>query len=212
MADAQRETDVSESFRPADVRAVEYARGVHRENLDFNRDLYTRAQIVLTLDGVVLAAVAAGVARDPADVAAIVRRFSSLTWVLLALATAALIVSVLSAAQALYSRHRRRERWRPQLLPARWIRHQSQSAPGPWHMWYFGGIAEMPAEEFVDQALLELKNNPDYEAHVRLAHVWVMSATMVRRADQLNRAFVCTALALVFFALAVADYLVLFLD
>jgi len=37
-----------------------------------------------------------------------------------------------------------------------------------------------------------------------------MSATMVRRADQLNRAFVCTALALVFFALAVADYLILF--
>jgi len=210
MADAESKTDVSDGVRPADVRAVEYARGVHRDNLDLNKDLYTRAQIILTLDGVVLAGVAAGLARDPADVAAIVRRFSSLTWVLLALATAALIVSVLSAAQALYSHHRSREpSW---FLPARWIRRQSQSAIGPWHMWYFGGIAEVPTEEFATQAMRELRNDPDYEAHVRLAHVWGMSVTMVRRADQLNRAFVCTALALVFFALAAADYLILFPD
>jgi hypothetical protein len=39
-----------------------------------------------------------------------------------------------------------------------------------------------------------------------------MSKTMVRRADQLNRAFIGTAMARVFFALTIADYLLRFAD
>jgi hypothetical protein len=79
-------------------------------------------------------------------------------------------------------------------------------------MWYFGGIADQPAETFVEQALLSLDEDPNFEARVRLAHVSLMSKTMVRRADQLNRAFAGTATALVFFAFTIADYLVLVSD
>ena len=73
MAEAKRETSGNGENGAADLQAAaEYARGVHRETLDFNRGLYTRAQIVLTLNGVLLGAVGAGLASNPDTVRKIV--------------------------------------------------------------------------------------------------------------------------------------------
>jgi hypothetical protein len=47
-----------------------------------------------------------------------------------------------------------------------------------------------------------------FEIRARLTQVMIMAPIMVRRARWLNRAFLCTALAFVFFAVAEADYVI----
>ena len=60
--------------------ALQYARGVHAEIRETNRDLYTRAQVVLTLDGLILSAVVAGLVAQPSTVHAITSQLGLSTW------------------------------------------------------------------------------------------------------------------------------------
>jgi hypothetical protein len=177
--------------------AVEYARNVHEETLDFNRELYLRAQIVLVLDGVVLGALGGALVSKPDDITEIVGRFSCLTWVFLALATLALLISVLSATGALYSRHRL----------------ASKSSESKW--WFYDAIYRATrgtpgaADIFVKDVLKRAQVDPLFEAHVRLHQVIIAAETMVRRANRLNCAFLGTGVALGFFALAAVTYVIL---
>ena len=116
----------------------------------------------------------------------------------LALATAALLVSVFSATAALYSRHRE---------PS--VREGSPPDYGPRNLWFYASIARLPEKGFVHAALRGAQTDPNFEARARLAQVAIMSKIMVPRANRLNRAFVSIGVALGFFALAAVDYLIL---
>jgi hypothetical protein len=122
----QRQPAVVEAGAPAPQvpPALEVARGLHAEVRASNRDLYTRAQIVLTLDGIVLGATAAALAGKPDDLRGAVNVFAATTWLALAVAGAALVASVLSCALALFSRHRREP-------------HAGASACEPADMWFY---------------------------------------------------------------------------
>jgi hypothetical protein len=177
--------------------ALECARGIHAEFRDANRDLYTRAQIVLTLDGIVLGALGAALATQPDDLRDTVAVFAGSTWAGMGVAGAAMIASVLSSALALFSRHMQGPRQRRGNVP--------EAAYEPATMWYYARVAELNPVRFVEVAV---QADAAFEVRARLAQVAVMAPIMVRRAQWLNRAFACTALAFVSFALAAADYLI----
>jgi Family of unknown function (DUF5706) len=177
---------------------LEYARGVHSEVHTANRDLYTRAQIVLTIDGVVLAAVAAAVAGRPDDLAETVNVFGATTWAALGVAGAALVASVFSSALALYARHMQGTR------PS-----ASGGAYEPANMWFFRHVAEHDPVRYVEVAA---QADESFETRARLAQVTIMAPIVVRRAQWVNRAFAFTALSFTFFALAAADYLIRLAD
>jgi hypothetical protein len=172
--------------------AIEYARGVHAEVRDSNKDLYTRAQIVLTLDGIVLGATGATLAAKPDDLSKTFAVFGATTWVALGVAGAALIASVLSSALALYSRHKQGPR-------------PGDNAYQPGNMWHYARVADLDRARFI-----EIAEQADmvFEIRARLTQVTIMAPIMVRRARWLNRAFLCTALAFVSFAVAAADYVI----
>jgi hypothetical protein len=172
--------------------ALEVARGIHAEVLASNRDLYTRAQIVLTLDGIVLGATAAALAGKPDDLRGTVNVFAATTWLALAVAGAALVASVLSCALALFSRHRRG----PDVGAVRYE---------PLNMWFYARIAALDPVQFVERTS---QANTDFEVRARLGQVAVIAPIMVRRAQWVNRAFASTALSFVAFAIAAADYIV----
>ena len=176
---------------------LEYARGVHSEMRAANHDLYTRAQIVLTIDGVVLAAVGAGLAGQPDDLEATVAVFGATTWAALGLAAAAVLASVLSSALALYARHMQ---GRPS--------HATKSYE-PANMWFFRHVAELDPARYIEVAE---RADAAFETRARLAQVTIMAPIIVRRAQWVNRAFASTALAFAFFALAAADYLIRLAD
>ena len=172
--------------------ALEVARGIHAEVRASNRDLYTRAQIVLTLDGIVLGATAAALAGKPDDLRGAVNVFAVTTWLALAVAGAALVASVLSCALALFSRHRREP-------------HAGAGAYEPAHMWFYAQIAGLDPKQFVERTA---QADSEFEVRARLGQVAIMAPIMVRRAQWVNRAFASTALSFVAFALAAADYVV----
>jgi hypothetical protein len=172
--------------------ALEVARGIHAEVLATNRDLYTRAQIVLTLDGIVLGATAAALAGKPDDLRGAVNVFAATTWLAVAVAGVALVASVLSCALALFSRHRRGP-------PAGAVRYD------PANMWFYARIAELDPVQFVERTA---QADTDFEVRARLGQVAIMAPIMVRRAQWVNRAFASTALSFVAFALAAADYVI----
>jgi hypothetical protein len=178
---------------------LEYSRGVHSEVRAMNSDLYTRAQIVLTIDGVVLAAVGAALAGQPDDLARTVDVFGATTWAALGIAAASLIASVLSSALALYARHMQG------LRPVA----RDDAAYEPSKMWFFRHIAELEPARYI-----EVAEHADaaFETRARLAQVTVIAPIMVRRAQWVNRAFASTALAFGFFALAAVDYLIRLAD
>jgi hypothetical protein len=172
--------------------ALEVARGIHTEAVAANRELYTRAQIVLTLDGIVIGATAAALAGKPGDLRDAVNVFAGTTWLALAVAGAALVGSVLSSALALFSRHAGGPR-------------AAVNTYEPANMWYYARIAALDPTQFVERTA---QADADFEVRARLSQVAIMAPIMVRRARWLNRAFASTALSFVAFALAAADYLV----
>lgn len=173
--------------------ALEYARAVHGEVRDANRELYTRAQIVLTLDGIVVGAVGAALAAQRGDLESKIAVFGITTWAAVSLAAVSLIASVLSSVLALFSRHMQSP---PNLRPA---------AYEPGSMWFYARIAELDPRRF-----LEVAEGADavFETRARLAQVTIMAPIMVRRARWLNRAFGTTGLLFVCLALAALDYVI----
>jgi hypothetical protein len=176
-------------------KALDYARALHEATLDSNKELYTRAQIVLTLDGVVVGASVAALASKRHDLEDTVAIFGPETWGLLAVAALAFALSVTFSALALYSRHNEGAR-----------RVTADNRFTPARMWFYAHIAQLEAEAFVQHAIE--RADADFETRSRLTQVTNMAPIMVRRATFLNRAFASTAVALVFFILAAADYLV----
>jgi hypothetical protein len=120
--------------------ALEYARGIHAEALESNNALYTRAQFVLTLDGLLLAAAGAALAAKPDDLQTTVTVFGGTTWAEFSIATAALIASVLSSALALS----------PIRRPP--LRSEGEVEYNPKTMWYWSRVAELEPDRFIERA------------------------------------------------------------
>jgi hypothetical protein len=81
------------SFDNSESQALDFARNVHSDMLGTNRDLYTRAQWILTLDGVFTSLVAGRFLTAPKDLRPAITEFTPLTWALLTLVCMALMPS-----------------------------------------------------------------------------------------------------------------------
>jgi hypothetical protein len=171
--------------------ALDYARAVHMEARESNQDLMRRAQIVLSLDGIVIVAVGAALAGKTDELRKTVAVFAASTWVILGVAAAALMGSVLASAMTLFSRRRQG----PSAT-------SGARADEPATMWYYNAIAKLDRARFIERAE---QADALFEIRARLTPVTIMAPIMVRRARWLNCAFACTALAFVAFAIGAAD-------
>jgi hypothetical protein len=186
--------DAGDTVAQGSSAALEYARRVHADVREQNKELYTRAQVILTLDGILVAAVGASLATQPDDLSKTLAVFGASSWFALGLAGAALVASVLCSVMTLYARHF--QGIAPPLGDAGYE---------PPTMWFFRHIAELEPSRFIDRAA---QADVAFETRAHLAQVATVAPIMVRRAAWLNGAFACTGLALVSFAVAIADYLI----
>jgi hypothetical protein len=188
------ETPTTEPPQPGP--AVDFARGVHTEMLETNKNLVNRAQVVLTLDGVILDIVGAGARASPSSLRNVADSFGWSTWVLLAVAGVALVASILCCAQATASTF-----WKKLFVTA------TDTPPlEPEHMWFFRDLAKHAAhpETFIARGT---KMSEEDEVRARLSQSLAMAPNVLDRARQVNTAFALLAITLIFFALASADYL-----
>jgi Family of unknown function (DUF5706) len=180
------------SDEPRQAPGLAYARELHSEVKELNRDLYSRAQTVLTLDGVVIGVFGAVISSSPDDVAKTVERSTTLTSVLAILAIAALACSVVSSFMALYSRHR------TTAVPI------GRTGVDNAHLWFYAKIAEVRREDFLEAASTV---DDERETRIRLLQVATMAPIMRRRANWVNTAYALSALGFVLFVAAGVDYL-----
>jgi hypothetical protein len=162
--------------------------------LDMNREISTRAQALLTVDGVLITAFGAIIASSPDDLRKVVAVFGLRTWIFLGLAGAALVFAVLSAAISLRSLHRRG----PSIDASNRNEYKADN------MWFYGHIAQLDRERFLDCAQ---QADASWEARARLVQAAIISPLILNRAKWLNRGFTLTALGLTFVAVTAADYL-----
>lgn len=172
---------------------LEYTRELHAEVTSSNRDLYTRAQTVLTLDGLVIGVFGAVISASPDDVATTVDRASRLTSMLAIFAISAMAGSVVFSFLALYSRHR------AGALPV------EPTGLSDGHLWFFARIADVPVDDFVAAGS---QVDALRETEIRLRQVATMAPIMCRRASWVNAAYATSALGLVLFVAAGISYLI----
>lgn len=170
--------------------ALAYARSLHEDLVAANRDMYIRAQVVLTLDGLVVSVVGAVVSAAPEDVAKSAALSGPIVGSMVLLALALLAISVTCALLALYVRHR--------------TGAEPGSSVGVNHLWFWGRIAEVDPVSFQKVAR---KMTEELETEVRLRQVTVMARIMNTRAGWTNRAYGAAAASFVLFIAASALHL-----
>lgn len=179
------------------TEALEFARNVHSSMMETNRDLYTRAQWILTIDGLFTSLLVGRFLTAPKDLRPAIAEFAPLTWTLLAAACVALMWSVLAAILAIRSSYRAGP-------------HHVSSAQKiePEQMWFFRHVAELSPSAYVSKGL---RATQDVEAKARLSQAAAMAPNMVSRARWLNRSIFGAGSGFVLFALAVINYVVIVL-
>ena len=170
--------------------ALEYARSLRAATIAANASLYTRAQIVLSLNGIILGAVGAFVITNPTDLRDTIRAFGATTWLALGVAGGALAVSILGAAFVI----------RP-----RGVKYRHRLACTPENMWFFARIAQLDRNEFLTTGE---QIDASIEIRVHLSEVMTMAPIMVGRIRRLSVAFSAMAVELLAFTVATADYVI----
>jgi hypothetical protein len=84
--------------------ALEYARRLYANVLDWYKLADTKAQLLLTIDGAFITIIAGAIFGNPEATSDRARQFGPETWVLLAVSALALLASVACAALCLWSR------------------------------------------------------------------------------------------------------------
>jgi hypothetical protein len=96
--------DLPRSEAPREDLGVSYARRVFSDVLHWYRSADTKAQVLLTIDGIFLSFLTGAIFSKPEDLAAMTQRFAWPTWVLLTLMCLTLNASIVSAIMCLWSR------------------------------------------------------------------------------------------------------------
>jgi hypothetical protein len=126
---------------------VAFARGLHTEMLTTNQNLINRAQVVLSLNGVIIGVIGAGLTGDVKDLREAFKVFEWCTWVLLSAAGIMLIASIACCAWVMVSTHWRR--------PASLRKKKKKPTPlKPEYMWFFKDIVDHDSqpERFIERA------------------------------------------------------------
>jgi hypothetical protein len=167
--------------------ALEYARRLYENVLQWYESAERKAQIVLTVDGVFLGLLTASFTSNVSDLRGVVDAFGALTWIALSVALAMLLVSLLSAVWCLRSRQ---------------VYGPASESPAET-MWFFRMIAAKQQEEFMKQA--RAVDEP-MEVDALSSQIWRLSNIVAEKHKWANIAFASTGLALFAFALAAASY------
>lgn len=177
---------------PETAPALVYARALHTELLTANRDLYSRAQTVLTLDALVVTVFGAIVSGSPEDARTTAARIGPVAGVLGIVALAAIAISIMCALVALYVRH----------LSGRSV--ATDGPPAGSQLSFYGRIAEVDPDAFVEAASGLTQTS---ETEVRLRQVAVMAPIMTRRANWVNASFLAAGTGFIAFVMTIVVYL-----
>lgn len=197
MLKAHRSSDASE-----ESPALDYSRRLFANYMKWYENADSKAQILLGLDGAFLAFLTSSVFSKPEELRLVVSRFTVITWVLLAVMSVGLSVSIFSALRCLWSRTYGKRDLR-ELFSKLGL---ELGAPGPYPpevMWFFQMVQELDGPSFKQQ--LETVDEK-FEVRVLASQIWAVSRNVVKKHFWVDLGFLYACIGLVTFMAAMANY------
>lgn len=189
--------------------AVEYARRSYDSNLDWYKNADTKAEVILSLDGIFLAVVTGSIFMKRSDLLEILAGFTIWTWLFFGSMCVALAASILCAIACLWSRIPLSQRAKEQYLASRNIQVDRLETYLPEATFFFQKISWLNSELY--QRLL-LSTNKRFEIQALAADVHTLSRNVLRKHQLVDAGFFLTGLSLLLFLAVGISYLVAFIE
>jgi hypothetical protein len=133
--------------------AVVYVRRVYEHTFEWYKNADTKAEIILTLDGIYLTIVAGFTFLNPSDLPEMLSRFSLITWVFLVLMAVSLVGSIVCAIGCLWSRIPLSDSAKERFLSDWRIEPDKAETYKPEATWFFQKISWLEAEAYKEHLL-----------------------------------------------------------
>jgi pycsar effector protein len=199
---------VSESEKKHETRgpppALDYARRLYADTLGWYRSAETKAQVILTFDGILLAAFTGLTLTKRVDVLAVFEVFGHETWGFLIAGGASLVVSIGSAVACLASRTYKRGDVRHLYRELR-LDPADAATYKPEALWFFQHIEGLDRRHF-ESAIAAVDEHD--EIRILASQVHVLSGNVRKKHAWVNRAFLFAGLTLVLLLVTAADYVI----
>lgn len=186
---------------PSVEPGLEYARRLHASVLDWYRSAESKAQVLLSLDGIFASFVVSSMLMRETEAREVFGSFGWETWALFGAMLAALAASIVSCLLCVVSRTlpaaELTRRYGASLEPS------SAAAYPPEVLWFFQTVARLDERRYGDQTPAVSK---DVEARALANQNVLLSRRVVRKHEWVNRGFLCTAATLLLFLAAGVSY------
>jgi hypothetical protein len=176
--------------------AVEYARRIFDSNLDWYKNADTKAEIMLTLDGIFLAFVTGSIFMKRGDLQEILANFTIWTWLFFGLMCLALAGSILCAIACLWSRISLTKRAKERYLKDRKIHVDKLETYLPEATLFFQKISWLDSKLY--QSLI-LSVNKRFEIQALAADVHTLAGNVVKKHQLVDVGFILTGVSLLLF-------------
>ncbi|GAA0452469.1 hypothetical protein Ade02nite_00420 [Paractinoplanes deccanensis] len=182
--------------------ALDYSRRLYANVVDWYKVAETKAQVILSLDGIFISFLIGSVLATSADARDAVKQFAWHTWIALALLAVSLAASVFSAVRCLITRV-----MTPTEARKRYTSEPGQDRPDgqmPESLWFFQSIAMFDETVYCESAL-----GVDAEAEKAALNnqIYLLSGKVLKKHRWVNRGFFFAGAALIFFLAVGLSYL-----
>jgi Family of unknown function (DUF5706) len=177
--------------------SLAYIRNLYSHVMEWYKSADTKSQILLTLDGIFIAAFTGLVLRRPDELSAITANLSLPAWFFISIMIVTLLLSVYFAIICIRARLINKGEAR------RLVNRNAGSTPPSKIMWFFQLVAEHEPEQFVAAVL-----NADarFETESMSYNLPLFARNVVAKHEAVNRGFTCAGVALVCLLLAGTVY------
>jgi Family of unknown function (DUF5706) len=185
--------------------ALAYSNLVLANTIDWYKNADSKAQIILTLDGAVVAFLTSSLFKKAEDLSSITVHFTTLTWTLLGAMCVCLAGSIISALMCLWSRVSLGIKRDSVLGKERQHIREGKRPYSPNVMFFFKTICWLEHDRF--QAQLE---KVDEEFHIRAvgSQAYLLSERVYRKHVLVNAGFVLAGSSLILFLAGGISYLI----
>jgi hypothetical protein len=186
--------------------AVDYARRLLELVINWYNNADSKAQIILTLDGVFLTFLTSSILKSPDDIRKIIGGFGLDTWLFMILMCLCLIGSIISALMCLLSRIFLLPK-RDSILRQERKKVKTAATYSPNVMLFFQTISWLDHNKFQEQ----LKNvDKEFEVKALASQIYHLSKRVNTKHRAVNYGFVFTGASLVFFLAVGISYVAKF--
>ena len=183
--------------------ALAYSRLVFERVIDWYKNADSKAQIILTVDGVFLTFLTTSIFKNPDELSKITQRFTAYTWIFLMLMCVCLIGSIISALMCLWSRILLSSK-RDRVLMREKKRLGEAERYSPSVMLFFKTISWLDHDKFQ----VELAGvNKEFEIKALASQSYLLSKRVYVKHLLINSGFVLSGASLIFFLASGISYL-----